>query len=545
MSKSNTVIRFAVMLDSYVLKNWQILSIKKIIEDPLNELVLFIKNENLETYNSAKLPIGFRYLERQLRKEQLFQSCNIEEIFTTIPKVVCKPEKRKGANYISESDLSVIKKYELDFILRFGFGIIKGDVLDLPTYGIWSFHHGNPRKFRGGPPSFWEFIQGQKTNGIILQRLNSELDAGEIIREGNIAIWRHSFNQHSTRLFEYGIDFPNWVCNSIRSNNGKLKTSPIKEKGTIYKVPSNLKLILFYWKLFLGKLLFHYIQLFQGEIWNMGVANKIEEIEGRKEIKNISWAPEGNSNTYKADPFWGEQDKVYFENYDYQHLKGDINSIEFKNGKWSNEQVFRQDNTHYSYPFYMEENGKSFLLPENFQGKELKLHEVTAGIIVSSRIILKGDWIDPTLIKHLSKWWLFVTPQINSNEALYLFYSDRLDGEYLAHPLNPIKIDICSARPGGTPFLDKENRLIRPAQNSAKTYGGSIVLNEIVELNENNYSERKIDEIFPDSTSKYKQALHTFTYKGDQILIDGKRVTFIFDSFWSQLKRKTKRVFKS
>ncbi len=542
---SNQVIRFAVMIDSPILKNWQLKTIERLLENPSNELVVFIENANQSSYRASKLSLGFRYLERQLRKSYLFQSNSIEAEFKKFERIKLEPKKQGIALLIIKDDLEKLNDLKLDFILRFGFGILKGEILNLPKYGIWSFHHGKPEEFRGGPPSFWEFLKGNNTNGIILQQLNEKLDAGRVLREGNIAIWKHSYIEHTNRLFNYGIDFPNWVCNSIRLNNGELNSRPILKKGPIYKTPSNWKVFQFYFKLLKGKILFHYIQLFQGEIWNIGVANSIEESRGRKEVKDIVWAAENKSGVYKADPFWGEDEKVYFENYDYRTLRGDINCIKYENKQWANESIFRQDNTHYSYPFYLESKNQKFLLPENFQSNKLNLYKLEKGEIINTVTLLEGNWIDPTLIEHEGRWWLFVTPQEQSNEALHIYFSDNISGPYQAHPLNPVKIDICSTRPGGMPYFNEERSLIRPSQNSAKTYGASIVLNKILVLNENHFEEIKIDEIFPDSNSKYKHALHTFTYKGNQILIDGKRLAFIAPSFWSQLKRKSKRIFKA
>ena len=70
---------------------------------------------------------------------------------------------------------------QADVVFRQGFGILKGDILNRPRYGVLSYHHGDPRAYRGGPPGFWEFLHGRSTAGMMLQRLNEELDAGEII----------------------------------------------------------------------------------------------------------------------------------------------------------------------------------------------------------------------------------------------------------------------------------------------------------------------------------------------------------------------------
>jgi len=63
----------------------------------------------------------------------------------------------KGAfrSISGKPDLQAIRARDLDFVLRFAFGIIRGPVLESARYGVWSFHHGDPEKYRGGPYCFW------------------------------------------------------------------------------------------------------------------------------------------------------------------------------------------------------------------------------------------------------------------------------------------------------------------------------------------------------------------------------------------------------
>lgn len=69
---------------------------------------------------------------------------------------------------------------ETDIGIRFGFGMIKGEVLDAPTYGVLSYHLGDIREYRGQPGGFWEFLNGEDEMGITVQRLTDTLDGGEI-----------------------------------------------------------------------------------------------------------------------------------------------------------------------------------------------------------------------------------------------------------------------------------------------------------------------------------------------------------------------------
>ncbi|WP_246988376.1 formyltransferase family protein [Halorientalis marina] len=76
----------------------------------------------------------------------------------------------------------VVQQFEeIDVGIHMGVGILKGEILTAPEYGILGFHHGDIRQYRGSSAGFWEFLHGEEEMGITLQRLQPELDAGEIV----------------------------------------------------------------------------------------------------------------------------------------------------------------------------------------------------------------------------------------------------------------------------------------------------------------------------------------------------------------------------
>jgi hypothetical protein len=535
MKPEQQIIRFGILTDQLQLKNWQIKSIERLLEVEGNELVVIFLPQITKSYDASALPIGFRFLERQLRQLPLLQTTSIEDKFKSIPKVQLNINKKGFSNYIDDQGIDQIESHQLNVILRFGFGIIRGKVLDIPTYGIWSFHHGNPEQFRGGPPAFWEFLQEKSTNGLILQRLTNELDAGIILRQARIKRVSHSFLAHNDRLCSVSIDFPRWVADAIRNNQPGLFENKITQKGPIYKVPSNWKVLMFYLKLFKSKIAFHYQQLFQFEVWNVGVTPY-------NDLSQINWAPQPNKSTYQADPFMDKHGNVYFELYDYRTGKGSIAARTFKNNAWSDLNTILSTEVHYSYPFVLEIGEKQYLLPEQYQANEVVIYELNQGQLLHKKHLLKGDWVDATIHEYDGLFWLFCSPQQHSNEELYLFYADSITDNYQPHPLNPIKVDISGSRPGGKLFTDDQGRLIRPSQNSTHTYGGSITLNHITSLSPTNYREERVGAVHPEKDSRYNKALHTFSYEGNYAIIDGKTYRFIWSAFIKELKIKFKRL---
>ena len=92
-------------------------------------------------------------------------------------------------------------------------------------------------------------------------------------------------------------------------------------------------------------------------------------------------------------------------------------------------------------------------------------------------------------------------------------------------------------------LIVNNGKLLRPAQDSSRTYGGAIVINEITELTETTFAEREYKRIDPDGKWKYNSGLHTLSPMGtDRTLIDAKSFRFNFANFKSQLKRKSWRI---
>lgn len=85
---------------------------------------------------------------------------------------------------------------------------------------------------------------------------------------------------------------------------------------------------------------------------------------------------------------------------------------------------------------------------------------------------------DPTVMKRGDCFWLAYTDMdIGPYNNLCLMFAHTPSGPWRAHPGNPVKLDVRSSRPGGTPFW-VGNELFRPAQDCSRTYGGALVINK-------------------------------------------------------------------
>jgi hypothetical protein len=68
-----------------------------------------------------------------------------------------------------------------DIVVNFEHDILTGDILTRPQFGVFSFHGGDSRRYRGRPGGFWQFLNEEDRIGVTLQQLTDDLDGGKIV----------------------------------------------------------------------------------------------------------------------------------------------------------------------------------------------------------------------------------------------------------------------------------------------------------------------------------------------------------------------------
>ena len=135
---------------------------------------------------------------------------------------------------------------------------------------------------------------------------------------------------------------------------------------------------------------------------------------------------------------------------------------------------------HASYPYLLKHDDAWFCVPEIADSHEIALFRSSdfPGDWRRVATLVDGfDGLDPTVFRHEDLWWLLCTDRVRGpNTKLWGWYATDLLGPWLAHGANPLKTDVRSARPAGTPFV-YQGVLYRPAQDGSRTYGGAVTLN--------------------------------------------------------------------
>ena len=134
-----------------------------------------------------------------------------------------------------------------------GFGILKNKIINSTKFGIFSYHHGDMRKFRGMPPCFWELYYNEKDVGITVQQISTKLDAGCPIIERKVIIdKKDSYGSLLKKVTHTGIDMMYQSLLIINRKNYTFK--PIDKLGKVYTLPNLTQWIILKMKIFFRKM---------------------------------------------------------------------------------------------------------------------------------------------------------------------------------------------------------------------------------------------------------------------------------------------------
>ena len=146
---------------------------------------------------------------------------------------------------------------------------------------------------------------------------------------------------------------------------------------------------------------------------------------------------------FVADPFLfheGESWYMFFEAYNQSTQQGDIGLATSSDGlHWSYSGIVLNESIHVSYPFVFKFDGRYYMLPESYQAYQVRLYEAADFPYTWTHIstLATGrDFVDPTILRHNNKWWLFVSTTAETN--CYLYYSDNLTFGWTQHPMSPV-----------------------------------------------------------------------------------------------------------
>jgi hypothetical protein len=391
---------------------------------------------------------------------------------------------------------------------------------------VWSFRFGADQD---AVPGLGELVRNEPVTPIRL--VEDGPHGSRTVLEGTVPTQASSYVRQLDAVLLAGAP---WVGNALargalgRAGDGSLPPSSRPQDRRTVPAGQAVRLGVAVARGWLGT---RYRALRRRAHWNIGIVHRpVSTMLVDGPLTDVHWLRPPEEDGYVADPFGVRVDGelwVLAEHLGFTDQHGRIVAMRGEGPDALGEPVrVMDDAVHLSYPFLVEEGGEIWCIPERGGAREVALYRAVEFPLRWERTatLLEGlRASDPSFVRHEGRWWMFCTdddaaPAID----LHAFHAERLEGPWVPHPWNPLKVDVASSRPGGTPFVH-EGVLHRPAQDCTGTYGAALTVNRVDVLTPERFEERRVARIEPDPAGPYPAGLHTLAVLGDVTIVDGKR----------------------
>lgn len=554
-----STLRIALLIDTYAEPRWVADCIRAMRENSsAMEIVAVVLNGSVSNAPSgtrrsfgARLRNAWRkrnmvVLEKYLAIDERrypagdgdpFEETDLTAELAEVSTHVAMPRQTAFSDFMDDATLDFLASHAPDVAVRFGFRILRGPVLTMPRFGVWSFHHGDNMVNRGGPAGFWEVLLGWPATGALLQRLSEDLDGGTTLARTWVAT--NPVSVHQNRLALYPAAAP-LLLRKLKQlhDRGPLALTPPRGEPAFLPYSNRLFFTPSLRELTSGLM----------TVVSRLVRRKVTFLRTREQWRlaygidagqpDTNTTPQSAAYRFKhltppPDRFWADpcvvrhegRSFVFFEELLYSNEKGRIAMVEIgPKGIIGEPVVVLEQPFHLSYPFVFSHDGAWYMMPEMVETGRQEIYRASNFPMqweLHSVIDLGQPVVDATLHQEDGRWWLFAgtrpSPISDCNE-LSLYHSDSPLGPWVPHAANPVVSDARSARPAGRLFRIG-TELYRPAQDGTPSYGNAISFRRVLRLDPEEYAEEAAGMLAP-NWQRNLVGTHTVSAAGPHTVID-------------------------
>ena len=463
-----------------------------------------------------------------------FAITDISDLTANIPPVAARPVLTLWSDKFTDEDLANIRAHAPDVLIRIGFRILRGGILTVAPYGVWSYHHGDNQINRGGPPGFWEAMEFWPVTGCTLQQLSEDLDNGLVLARTWSTTVSGSASANNQATYWKSLSL---VPRELRRLHQKgaaqyfadvraAEPHPHLYSRRLFRPASNMELLHL-----LSRKIYHYARgaitrHFHYDQWSLMFHLSDSFASSLWRYTRVNPPP----GSIWADPFVLQRDDgyyIFFEDLDRSRGKGRISVMRVDaNGKLAAPQPALETDHHLSYPFVFEADGQVYMIPESRAAHCIALYrclEFPGRWEKVMNLMENVEAVDATLHFHEGRWWLFVNIMENAGastwDELFAFHADHFATQaWTPHALNPIVSDVRTSRPAGRLIL-RDGKLYRPSQDSSYRYGWALNLNLVEQLDPDHYRESLVTKATP-GWARDVVGIHTYNSAGRMHVAD-------------------------
>lgn len=546
-------LRVGLLLDRYQAPAWTELMLRRIVQSEHAEIVLVILNDSPRHALTLRERLRTRWklipsrlvsrvlnrawhhlMERVHCEHDAFERVDLQPLLRDVPVIRVRPTRKTYSDYFSDEDIAGIEAHAPDVLVRLGFRVLRGAILTVAKFGVWSYHHGDYLLNRGGPAGFWEAMESWPETGTVLQILTEDLDGGVILYQSWSMTNHRSVTLNNNARYWTSASFLPRMLERLGTQGEERFFAEVARKNAfpafysdrLYTKPGNAKLA----ALLFAKLVQKLRRRLNAKIW----LNQWCLLFDRREDISTSLR-RFRPIVPPRDRFWADPNVLYrdgayhvfLEEFLYDRNKGHIAVMTIdEEGRHDAPVKIIEEPHHLSYPFVFSCNDSLYMVAEACASKAVPLYrcvEFPRKWIFERNLLENVEAVDPTVFCHGGTWYLFAGVAENPGAApmdeLFLYYSaDPVSGAWHPHPMNPIVSDVKSARPGGR-IIERNGAFYRPSQDCSGCYGSGLNLNRILKLSETDYKEERVGGIRPNWRPGIV-GVHTLSHDRDVTLLD-------------------------
>ena len=141
--------------------------------------------------------------------------------------------------------LDEVRRLAPDLGLIYGSPVLKPALFEIPRLGTLGIHHGRLPEYRGKKTTFWAIYNGDESVWVTIQKVNSGLDTGAIVRQGAGPVAHRSLPAVWEELEELGLQLYLEAIRDLGQGAERHLISVIG-KGKLYRDPT-VKDLLRFW----------------------------------------------------------------------------------------------------------------------------------------------------------------------------------------------------------------------------------------------------------------------------------------------------------
>lgn len=404
-----------------------------------------------------------------------------------------------------------------DVIVKLGMGLLRVPTSDMLPVPILAWHHGDPDHYRGRPAGFWEMADKAPMIGQIIQILSNKLDGGRVVAFAQTKVFPYSYRATLIEAYRHSHLLLNQaIRNALRGD-----ALPISSDGKNYRLPSNMTVIRFVARMaaaFVKRICYG---AFIEKKWHVSEAEigpggqeAIAAASAFPTVEDWRMVPTPRGYVFLADPFFSQDPPgLLVEALSRKTSLGEILLV--TNG---GHQRLSAASHHFSYPGTVEAAGERFLVPEMAQAGVQRFFRIRGGHMEDAGTLdVEGSpaILDPTLIEHERRLYLFGNSRDQGSSALMLWSAESITGRFNLHPCSPVLITPAGGRMAGS-LAKIDGRLIRFGQSFLDDYGDGVFAFEVEALTPDIYRERPLGCI----QFKDRQGPHTLNFAGAHMVFD-------------------------